>query len=174
MFEKVNEIRSRVEAFQIGAKEQLEQFRNEFTSRKGAVAGLMEEIKNIAPEQRKAFGQAVNELKELALGKFKEYEEKLQNSLSGSGDSQIDYTLPPVPNQLGTRHPLDLVRKEIVQIFERIGFNLSEGPEIEDDWHNFSALNFPENHPAREMQDTFFVQRNPDMLLRTHTSSVQV
>ncbi|KAA5543406.1 phenylalanine--tRNA ligase subunit alpha [Adhaeribacter rhizoryzae] len=172
MFEKVNKVTQEVEAFVIQNKEALEQFRISYTGRKGQIADLFDDIKNIAPEQRKAYGQEVNKLKELAQTKFNQMQEQLEASSNGQQKLNIDFTLPPVPDTLGTRHPLTVVREEIIRIFERIGFNLSEGPEIEDDWHNFTALNFPENHPARDMQDTFFVEGN--MLLRTHTSSVQV
>ena len=171
MFEKVTKIAQEVEAFVVETKEQLEQFRNLYTGRKGQIADLFDDIKNIAADQRKAYGQELNKLKETALAKFTQKQEQLEAVSSGPA-LDIDFTLPPVPNTLGTRHPLSVVRQEIIRIFERIGFNLSEGPEIEDDWHNFTALNFPENHPARDMQDTFFVEGN--MLLRTHTSSVQV
>jgi phenylalanyl-tRNA synthetase alpha chain len=172
MFEKVNKVTQEVQAFAIQNKEQLEQFRIAYTGRKGQIADLFDDIKNISPEQRKAYGQEVNQLKEIAQTKFNQMQEQLEASNGSRAELNIDFTLPPVPDTLGTRHPLTVVREEIIRIFERIGFNLSEGPEIEDDWHNFTALNFPENHPARDMQDTFFVEG--DMLLRTHTSSVQV
>jgi len=172
LFDKVNKITQEVEAFVIQNKETLEQFRILYTGRKGQIADLFDDIKNIAPEQRKAYGQEVNRLKEIALAKFALMQEQLEANTTEENSLNIDFTLPPIPDTLGTRHPLTAVREEIIRIFERIGFNLSEGPEIEDDWHNFTALNFPENHPARDMQDTFFVEGN--MLLRTHTSSVQV
>ena len=172
LFDKVNKITQEVEAFVIQNKETLEQFRILYTGRKGQIADLFDDIKNIAPEQRKAYGQEVNRLKEIALAKFALMQEQLEANTTEQNSLNIDFTLPPIPDTLGTRHPLTAVREEIIRIFERIGFNLSEGPEIEDDWHNFTALNFPENHPARDMQDTFFVEGN--MLLRTHTSSVQV
>ncbi|WP_026463359.1 phenylalanine--tRNA ligase subunit alpha [Adhaeribacter aquaticus] len=171
MFEKVTKIAQEVAAFDISNKEQLEQFRILYTGRKGQIADLFDDIKNIAPDQRKAYGQEVNKLKEQAQAKFTQALEQLDASV-GNFELAIDFSLPPVPHTMGTRHPLSVVREEIIRIFERLGFNLSEGPEIEDDWHNFTALNFPENHPARDMQDTFFVEG--DMLLRTHTSSVQV
>jgi len=171
MFEKVNQIAHEVAAFVVDTKEQLEQFRILYTGRKGQIADLFDDIKNIPPDQRKAYGQEVNKLKEQALTKFSQAQEQLEANSTGAA-LDIDFSLPVVPNTLGTRHPLSAVRAEIIRIFERMGFNLSEGPEIEDDWHNFTALNFPENHPARDMQDTFFVEG--DKLLRTHTSSVQV
>lgn len=174
MFEEVTQIAREVEAFELATKEQLEQFRILYTGRKGRIADLFDGIKNIPPDQRKAFGQELNALKEQALTKFKARQEELEAGGNDQAAPDFDYTLPVIPQTLGTRHPLTLVREEIIRIFERIGFNLSEGPEIEDDWHNFSALNFPENHPARDMQDTFFVGEGATMLLRTHTSSVQV
>ena len=173
-FEEVAQIAQEVEAFELNNKEQLEQFRNLYTGRKGRIADLFDGIKSISPEQRKAYGQELNALKEQALAKFKAKQEELEATSSSQVAAEFDFTLPVIPQTVGTRHPLTLVREEIIRIFERIGFNLSEGPEIEDDWHNFSALNFPENHPARDMQDTFFVGEGATMLLRTHTSSVQV
>src|SRR5699024_3352843 len=125
--------------------------------------------------EKKEAGQLLNTLKNTAQEKFKELIQSLeQKSIGADGQNYIDLTLPPASANIGSLHPLTLVRNEMCRIFERIGFNISEGPEIEDDWHNFTALNFPENHPAREMQDTFFIEKNPDIALRTHTSSVQV
>jgi phenylalanyl-tRNA synthetase alpha chain len=174
MFDKIDTVSREIAAFEIANKEQLDQFRIAYTGRKGVLSDLFDELKTIAPEQRKEVGQRLNQVKEEAMTKFRQKVEELDNAPTTAQGPAVDYTLPVVPHQLGTRHPLSVVREEIIRIFERIGFNLSEGPEIEDDWHNFSALNFPENHPARDMQDTFFVAKNPDMLLRTHTSSVQV
>lgn len=174
MFEEVAQIAREMEAFELANKEQLDQFRVLYTGRKGRIADLFDGIKNIPPDQRKAYGQELNALKEQALTKFKTHQEVLETAGTSAVAADFDFTLPVIPQTLGTRHPLTLVREEIIRIFERIGFNLSEGPEIEDDWHNFSALNFPENHPARDMQDTFFVGEGATMLLRTHTSSVQV
>lgn len=173
-FAEITQLAQEVAAFQLADKEQLEQFRNVYTGRKGRLADLFDNIKNISPEQRKAYGQELNALKEQALAKYKAKQEELAAAGPSLLAPEFDFTLPVIPQTLGTRHPLTLVRAEIIRIFERIGFNLSEGPEIEDDWHNFSALNFPENHPARDMQDTFFVGEGATMLLRTHTSSVQV
>ena len=173
-FTEVAQLAQEVAAFELADQEQLERFRNLYTGRKGRIADLFDGIKNIPPEQRKAYGQELNALKEQALHKFKAKQEELAAADTALLAPDFDFTLPVIPLTLGTRHPLTLVRAEIIRIFERIGFNLSEGPEIEDDWHNFSALNFPENHPARDMQDTFFVGEGAAMLLRTHTSSVQV
>ena len=175
MFDKIDRISQEIEAFEINDKEQLDQFRIAYTGRKGVLSDLFDELKTVAPENRKEVGQHLNRLKDEAMAKFRQKQQALENAVDSPAQGSImDYTLPVAPNLPGTRHPLSVVREEIIRIFERIGFNLSEGPEIEDDWHNFSALNFPENHPARDMQDTFFVAKNPDMLLRTHTSSVQV
>jgi phenylalanyl-tRNA synthetase alpha chain len=171
MFEKVTKTADEITAFAIGNAAELEQFRILYTGRKGRIADLFDEIKTIAPEQRKSYGQELNKLKEMALSKFSQFQEQLA-ATAASPSLDIDFSLPAIPDTGGTRHPLSAVRQEIIRIFERIGFNLSEGPEVEDDWHNFTALNFPENHPARDMQDTFFVEGH--MLLRTHTSSVQV
>jgi len=174
MLENSNTLAAQIAAFPIENKVQLEEFRMAFISKKGAVALLFDEMKNIAPENKKAFGAEVNLLKNLAQAKFDEFKEVIENQEDAADFDATDFTLPTTPNQLGSRHPLTLTRERIIEIFTRIGFNLSEGPEIEDDFHNFTALNFPENHPAREMQDTFFLERNPDIALRTHTSSVQV
>ena len=174
MLENSNTLAAQIAAFPIENKVQLEEFRMAFISKKGAVSLLFDEMKNIAPENKKAFGAEVNLLKNLAQAKFDEFKEVIENQEDAADFDATDFTLPTTPNQLGSRHPLTLTRERIIEIFTRIGFNLSEGPEIEDDFHNFTALNFPENHPAREMQDTFFLERNPDIALRTHTSSVQV
>ena len=157
----------------ITSKEDLEQFRLQFLSKKGIVPQLFAAFREVPNEQKKEFGQKLNVLKTLAESKFKELQSELKSG-SKSADPNLDLTVPPFPSELGTRHPVNMVRREVVGIFERIGFSVSEGPEIEDDWHNFSPLNFPPEHPARDMQDTFFVAKDPDMALRTHTSSVQV
>ena len=175
MIEKVEILKQEIAKFRAQNKEDLEAFRLKFVSRKGLIVELFKEIKNVAPEQRKEIGLILNDLKQAALEKFNELTSSLKGQDSGKeGQEELDLTLPPVQNTLGSLHPLTITRARIIEIFERIGFNISEGPEIEDDWHNFSALNFPENHPAREMQDTFFIEKDPDIALRTHTSSVQV
>lgn len=155
------------------SKDSLESFRLKFISKKGVISQLFDEFRELSGEEKKKVGKALNELKQNAEAKFKSLQEALAIK-SDEGQIDIDLTLPPIEDKIGNLHPLNLTRYKIIQIFERLGFNVSDGPEIEDDWHNFSALNFPENHPAREMQDTFFVERNPDMLLRTHTSNVQI
>ncbi|WP_020526515.1 phenylalanine--tRNA ligase subunit alpha [Flexithrix dorotheae] len=174
MFERIKEIKQELEKIKIENEKHLEEFRIKFISRKSVVGELMGGIREIAQEQRKAFGQEVNELKNLAQAKFKEAISELENKNSTGSTDYTDLTLPNIPHQLGTIHPLTQVREKIVTIFQRIGFNVADGPEVEDDWHNFSALNFPPNHPAREMQDTFFISKDPDILLRTHTSNVQI
>ena len=174
MFDKVKEIRKEIEAFSAETQEQLESFRLKFISRKGVVTSLFSEMKNIAPEERKEAGRVLNELKESAQSKFKQLIGGLESGKGSSGPVDIDVTLPPDSDEPGAIHPITSTRNRIVKIFEKIGFNVSDGPEIEDDWHNFTALNFPPNHPAREMQDTFFIEKDPDIVLRTHTSSVQV
>ncbi len=172
--EKIKEVQNEVENFKVESKEQLENFRLAFLSKKGKVTDLFSFLKDVPAELKKAMGQELNTLKNVAQEKFDRLQETVGQQAAADSKLGIDLTLPVIPDTIGSRHPLSLVRERIIQIFERMGFNLSEGPEIEDDWHNFTALNFPENHPAREMQDTFFLQKNPDIALRTHTSSVQV
>lgn len=174
LLEKVRELKKEVEAAAVKSQDQLEEFRLKFISRKSVITELFSEFKNVPGEHKKAFGQELNQLKTRVEEKFKGFIDEVEAQSETSNADGIDYTLPHIPNETGSRHPLSVTRQEIVQIFRRIGFNLSEGPEIEDDWHNFTALNFPPNHPAREMQDTFFVEKDPDIALRTHTSSVQV
>ncbi|HRJ29266.1 MAG TPA: phenylalanine--tRNA ligase subunit alpha [Cyclobacteriaceae bacterium] len=172
MEDRIKALATEVEAFTASDKQGVEQYRLKYISKKGIISELFEEMKRMPPEEKKQVGKILNELKQAAEQKLKALTEMLESSSSSSVD--IDLTLPPIPNKIGNQHPLTLTRNRIIEIFERLGFNVADGPEIEDDWHNFSALNFPENHPAREMQDTFFVEKNPDMLLRTHTSNVQI
>lgn len=174
MQDRINSLLKQIEDFQINSKENLEQFRLNYVAKKSEVNDLFALLKDVAPEDRKAVGQELNKLKDAAQTKFKEHQEKFEQQNGQKQEVTRDLSLPVIPNLPGTRHPLSLVKERIISIFERMGFNLSEGPEIEDDWHNFTALNFPENHPAREMQDTFFIEKSPDIALRTHTSSVQV
>jgi len=173
MLETVKSLRQEVQAIDPKSAEELEAFRLKYLSRKGIIPALFDELKQLPAEQKKEVGKPLNELKQFAEARLKEWTARLNDSDDNAG-TELDLTLPPVPNTLGSLHPLTLTRYRIIEIFERLGFCVADGPEIEDDWHNFSALNFPENHPAREMQDTFFVERNPDMLLRTHTSNVQI
>jgi phenylalanyl-tRNA synthetase alpha chain len=158
--------------FKVSGKQDLEQFRLRFLGKKGVLAGLFAEMKNLAPEARKAYGARVNELKVLAETRYQEL--SLEEVTERDANTSVDYTLDGEPMPLGARHPVSLVRQRILDIFGAIGFVPAEGPEIEDDWHNFTALNFPPEHPARDMQDTFFMDDAWSMALRTHTSSVQV
>ena len=174
MLNKVEEIREALKAATAKSQEELEQFRIQYISKKSVVNELFGRFKDVPNEQKKEFGAKLNELKQAVQDKFKELISEVDSGSTSSGSTDIDLTLPPVGNTMGSIHPLTATRNRIVEIFERIGFNVSEGPEIEDDFLNFTALNFPENHPAREMQDTFFIEKNPDIALRTHTSSVQV
>jgi len=172
---KVAALKEEIEKAEASSKEAVEAFRMRFISRKSVVTDLFAELKNVPAEGRKAAGQLLNELKGTATNRFKALAQALeQQSTAGAGQANIDLTLPTRPDALGAQHPLNLVKARVIKIFERIGFSVAEGPEIEDDWHNFTALNFPPNHPAREMQDTFFIEKDPDIALRTHTSSVQV
>ena len=173
MLDKVKELLGEVNAFQSTSREEIEAFRIKYLGSKGLLKNLFAEFKNVAPESRKEFGQALNSLKNAAEEKVASLNEALESAQEDSG-IYGDLTRPAEPIQLGARHPISLVKNQIIEVFNRIGFTVSEGPEIEDDWHNFTALNLPEYHPARDMQDTFFIEKNPDTLLRTHTSSVQV
>lgn len=174
MKEKVEALKSEIANYIASGNDQLEAFRLRFISRKSVIADLFADMKGVAVDERKEMGVLLNDLKNQAQNKFKELIDSLDKVKEATSEAPTDLTLPPIPETLGSLHPLSITRKRMLEIFERIGFNVSYGPEIEDDWHNFSALNFPENHPAREMQDTFFIKKNPDIALRTHTSSVQV
>ncbi|WP_299213260.1 phenylalanine--tRNA ligase subunit alpha [uncultured Aquimarina sp.] len=173
MIDKIKEYISEVEDFSAKTKEEVEAFRIKFSGKKGLVNDFFTEFRNIANDQKKEFGQAINALKVAAEDKVRALKDELESKDEEKG-AYGDLTRPAEPIALGSRHPISLVKNQIIDIFSRIGFNVSEGPEIEDDWHNFTALNLPEYHPARDMQDTFFIQTDPDILLRTHTSSVQV
>ena len=173
MIDKIKELISEAQAFNAKTSQEIEDFRIKFLGKKGLLNQYFAEFKNVPNEQKKEFGQTINLLKTTAQEKIN----ALKNELEGQNEvkgKHGDLSRPGEPIELGSRHPISLVKNHIIDIFSRIGFNVSEGPEIEDDWHNFSALNLPEHHPARDMQDTFFIQTNPDILLRTHTSSVQV
>lgn len=161
-----------VESFNEFDEAKIEEFRIKFLGRKGLIPALFDEFKALPGDQKRNVGKPLNELKQTAYAKVEEL--KANFNVGGSVKMHYDLTRPGGEIGLGSRHPVNLVKNEIIEIFQRIGFNVSEGPEVEDDWHNFTALNFPEEHPARDMQDTFFVARNPDWALRTHTSSVQV
>lgn len=173
MKEKIGEITREIEGVQITNKEELELFRIKFLGSKGLIKDLFAGLKEVPNEDKRIVGQLINEVRDLAQDKLDLAKEGLENQES-EGD-QLDLTRPGDAVAIGARHPLSVVRAEIIEIFRRIGFSVSEGPEIEDDWHNFSALNFPPEHPARDMQDTFFIEKGErEMALRTHTSSVQV
>ncbi|MDF1672981.1 MAG: phenylalanine--tRNA ligase subunit alpha [Vicingaceae bacterium] len=174
MKETIEKLLSEVAAFTPSTKEELEAFRIDFLANKGKIKALFADFKNVPNEQKKDVGQLINTLKEKAQSKVDDFKAKLSSSVETSEES-IDLTRTATPSKIGSRHPISIVRNEIINIFSRIGFTVSEGPEVEDDWHNFTALNFPPEHPARDMQDTFFVESEEgEMALRTHTSSVQV
>jgi phenylalanyl-tRNA synthetase alpha chain len=174
MLEKINTYQEKIAATQIADNNQLEQFRIEFLGTKGILKDLYGELKNVPNENKKEVGQHINALRQLAEETYQIHKEKLESGGKTNAD-EIDFSRPGDSFEIGARHPLSLVRSEIIDIFSRIGFTVSEGPEIEDDWHNFSALNFPPEHPARDMQDTFFIEKgDAEWALRTHTSSVQV
>jgi phenylalanyl-tRNA synthetase alpha chain len=172
MQEKIAQLEKEIESFDGSTEEEVEAFRIKFLGRKGIVKDLYAEFKTVPNEQKREVGQKLNALKQQIQQKIEERKAAFESS-EGSGVKTEDLTRPSGMEGLGSRHPISLVRREILDIFSRIGFTVAEGPEIEDDWHVFSGLNFPPEHPARDMQDTFFVDRDPDMLLRTHTSSVQ-
>ena len=175
MLERINNLLQEVEDFAAQSKEQVEEYRIKWLSKKGQITAMFEDFRTVAPEIKREVGQKLNELRTKAQDKINELKEKHENSSDKKTDNQIDLTLPGDPSiQIGSRHPLSLVKNQIVDVFARIGFTVSEGREIEDDWHNFTALNTPENHPARDMQDTFYIELNPEKVLRTQTSSVQV
>lgn len=171
---KLQKLEEEIKSFAIEKADELESFRLKYLSKKGIIPSLFEQLKDIPKEEKRSYGQSVNALKNLAQDKLKSFTEALKSGDNNSAEGSFDFTLPTYTHEIGSRHPINIVKNQMVDIFERIGFNVSVGPEIEDDWHNFTALNFPPDHPAREMQDTFFMQRNPDIALRTHTSSVQV
>ncbi|MDN3658388.1 phenylalanine--tRNA ligase subunit alpha [Ferruginibacter paludis] len=170
---KIDQYKTEISNFTASDGETAEAFRIKYLGTKGLVKELMGEMRNVAPENKKSFGQVMNEFKVFAEAKY-EALKGAENSNGKAAADELDLSLPADPLPLGSRHPISLVRNRMVSIFQRLGFAVAEGPEIEDDWHNFTALNLPENHPARDMQDTFYISQNPDWLLRTHTSSVQV
>lgn len=172
MKERISRLLAEVENFTTTSLDELDQFRIRLLGKKGEITLLFDEFKQIPAEQKRLVGQELNVLKNLAQTRIKNMLTELKSS--SSAPSGVDLTAPAEPLPLGSRHPVSLVRNQIIDIFKRLGFTVSNGPEIEDDWHVFSALNFPPEHPARDMQDTFFIHQDPDILLRTHTSSVQV
>jgi phenylalanyl-tRNA synthetase, alpha subunit (EC 6.1.1.20) len=171
MIDRINKLLAEIEGLKASKADEIEVLRIKYLSKKGEVSALMNDFRTVAAEQKREVGIKLNELKEKAQERINQLKESLENSQTV--DEAIDLTRTAAPIELGTRHPLSIVRKEICDIFRRLGFSIAEGPEIEDDWHVFSSLNFAEDHPARDMQDTFFIARSPEIVLRTHTSSVQ-
>ncbi len=172
MLNRIESLLSEIRGLSATSAAEAEQLRIKYLSKKGTVSVLFDEFKSVPPAEKKAVGMALNQLKDEAQQKIQDIKEQFENA--ETSEEKVDLTLPGTSFPIGGRHPLSLVRNQIADIFSRLGFTISEGPEIEDDWHVFSALNFPPEHPARDMQDTFFIHKNPDVLLRTHTSSVQV
>lgn len=171
MISKINKLIAEIADIKVANADEIEALRIKYLSKKGEISTLMNDFRNVASEEKRELGMKLNQLKEKAQEKINQLKESFDNG--GASDETIDLTRTAYPIQLGTRHPLSLVKKEICDIFKRLGFSIAEGPEIEDDWHVFSSLNFAEDHPARDMQDTFFIAHNPEVVLRTHTSSVQ-
>lgn len=171
MIDKINKLLAEVETLKAASVDEVEAIRIKFLSKKGEISALMDEFRTVAADQKREIGMKLNVLKVKTQEKLNELKESLENNQST--DESIDLTRTAAPIPLGTRHPLSIVKKDICDIFRRLGFTIAEGPEIEDDWHVFSSLNFAEDHPARDMQDTFFISHKPQVLLRTHTSSVQ-
>ncbi|MFN4314639.1 MAG: phenylalanine--tRNA ligase subunit alpha [Chitinophagaceae bacterium] len=173
LLQQIQDYRREMEAYQAADEKALEEFRIRFLGTKGIVKSVMAGMKDVPVDQKKSFGQTLNEFKQFAEARYEDLKSAITVH-SSSAASGLDLSLPGDPVPLGSRHPITLMRNRIVSIFQRLGFAVAEGPEIEDDWHNFGALNLPEHHPARDMQDTFYIQQNPDWVLRTHTSSVQI
>lgn len=171
MIDKINGLLQEIDTLKADNAEELEQLRLKYLSKKGIINDLMADFRTVPPEMKKEVGMKLNELKAKAQDRINELKAKFE--AQAEADNKPDLTRSPYPIELGTRHPLNIVRNEIIGIFSRLGFVLADGPEVEDDWHVFSAMNFAEDHPARDMQDTFFVEAHPDIILRTHTSSVQ-
>ena len=180
MINKINELLAEIEAFTPATAADVEAFRIKILGKKGALGALMEEFKSVPSEQKRELGQKLNHLKNVATERINTLKEEIGNAQAMKASHIDDMTRPGTSEQVGSRHPISIVKNEIVGIFARLGYTVADGPEIEDDWHVFSALNFPPEHPARDMQDTFFVEKNSDepnqkdVLLRTHTSSIQV
>ena len=173
LLQQIEEVKQEMTAFKAENEEQAEAFRIKFLGTKGIVKAIMGEMKQVPVEQKKEFGQLLNSFKTFAEERYEALKNGLKAATAQTDAIDFDWSLPGDLTPVGTRHPLSLVRNQIVSIFKKLGFAVAEGPEIEDDWHNFTALNLPEHHPARDMQDTFYLNKNPDFLLRTHTSSVQ-
>ena len=174
MITKIEQILAEIEAFAPKTAADVEAFRIKMLSKKGAISALMDEFKTVPAEQKRELGQKLNNLKNVATERINTLKEELGNAAAMSASKIDDMTRPGSEEAVGSRHPISIVKNEIVGIFSRLGYTVADGPEIEDDWHVFSALNFPPEHPARDMQDTFFIESHPDVVLRTHTSSIQV
>lgn len=179
--DKIESLKKEIENIELKSAEEIENYRIRFLGSKGLVKQLMSEMKNVSSDLKKEFGARLNEFKQFAEHKYEEYKDSKEGHTLQQKQTaaHIDYSLPPYPSETGARHPIQITMNKMISIFEKIGFSVAEGPEIEDDWHNFNALNLPENHPARDMQDTFYISHadekgGKDWLLRTHTSSVQV
>jgi phenylalanyl-tRNA synthetase alpha chain len=170
---QIENYKTEIETYIASDEKQVEEFRIKYLGTKGIVKSIMGEMKNVAPENKKEAGQLLNDFKLFVENKYEELKASTDSQLT-THNSQLDLSLPGDDLQIGSRHPVTLMKNRIVSIFQRLGFAVAEGPEIEDDWHNFGALNLPAHHPARDMQDTFYVQQNPDWVLRTHTSNVQI
>ena len=172
MKEKINALQKEIKNYSNSGAEGVEAFRMKYISKKSVINDLFEDFKNLSIKEKKEFGKSLNELKTQAKEKLLSLSN--ESLKKDSADNKIDYSLPAEDDTIGSLHPLRIVRNNIIKIFRDIGFSIEDGPEIEEDWYNFTALNFPENHPAREMQDTFFISKDPDVVLRTHTSNVQI
>ena len=173
MLEKINNYKKEINNYDISDAKNLEDFRIKFISKKSIINNLFQEFKLIPNSEKEKIGQELNSLKIAAKNKLKEASVSINNNLSEKTNNE-DLSLPPIKDALGSLHPIRIIKNKIIDIFGNIGFSIEDGPEIEEDWYNFTALNFPKNHPAREMQDTFFIAKNPDIVLRTHTSNVQI
>ncbi|SFL40139.1 phenylalanine--tRNA ligase subunit alpha [Proteiniphilum acetatigenes] len=171
MIEKIEALLSEIKQLTVSAPEEIETARIKYLSKKGSISSLMDDFRTVPAEQKREVGMRLNELKQKATEKIELLKKQFENSGAANSDIDLSRTAYPIP--LGTRHPLSIVKEEICDIFKRLGFSIAEGPEVEDDWHVFSSLNFADDHPARDMQDTFFIQSDPQIVLRTHTSSVQ-
>ena len=171
MVNQIEQLTAEIANLTASSAEEVEQLRIKYLGRKGIMNDLMEAFRSVAPEQKRELGQKINALKQTVTSKINELKDNV--AVEANSNSAVDLTRTAYPIQLGTRHPLTIVKNEIVDIFSRLGFTLAEGPEVEDDWHVYSSMNFADDHPARDMQDTFFVEARPDIILRSHTSSVQ-
>ena len=171
---QISDLREKIASLEIKTAQELEQYRIEYLGTKGLVKALMSEMKQVPNEQKRAFGQILNEFKQYAEARYEEWQLRVGMETAVSAAAGIDYSLPGDGFPKGGNHPITIMRNRIVEIFQRLGFSVADGPEIEDDWHNFTALNLPEDHPARDMQDTFYISTDPVQLLRTHTSNVQI